>query len=251
MTTVLFEIRDNAALIILNNPDKRNMLTQEVCAQIVDYVAQAEAHPEVKALIITGSGRAFCAGGQLSDLTPNQQVLEKIYSGFLAVANCSLPTIAAVNGPAVGAGFNLAVGCDVRIVTEAARFEPRFFGLGLHPGGGNTWMLQQIANWNTASGMLLFSQSLTGSEAVAKGLAWKCVEAECLIDKAFEFTANIRDLPKELLLRTKHTLREAAATKSSHQEILTLETAQQLWSIEQPYARDSIAAMMKKISNKP
>jgi len=251
MSTVLFEIRDNAALISLNNPDKRNMLTQEVCGQIVGYVAQAEADPEVKALIITGSGRAFCAGGQLSDLTPNQQVLEKIYSGFLAVANCSLPTIAAVNGPAVGAGFNLAVGCDVRIVTEAARFEPRFFSLGLHPGGGNTWMLQQIANWNTASGMLLFSQSLTGSEAVAKGLAWKCVEAECLIDKAFEFAANIRDLPKELLLRTKHTLREAAATKSSHQEILALETAQQLWSIEQPYARDSIAAMMKKISNKP
>ena len=106
MSTVLFEIRDNAALISLNNPDKRNMLTQEVCGQIVDYVAQAEAHPEVKALIITGSGRAFCAGGQLSDLTHNQQVLEKIYSGFLAVANCSLPTIAAVNGPAVGAGFN-------------------------------------------------------------------------------------------------------------------------------------------------
>ena len=156
MPTVLFEIRDNAALISLNNPDKRNMLTQEVCGQIVDYVAQAEAHPEVKALIVTGRGRAFCAGGQLSDLNPNQQVLEKIYSGFLSVANCSLPTIAAVNGPAVGAGFNLAVGCDVRIVTEAARFEPRFFGLGLHPGGGNTWMLRQIANWNTAAGMLLF-----------------------------------------------------------------------------------------------
>ncbi|MDG1818622.1 MAG: enoyl-CoA hydratase [Porticoccaceae bacterium] len=251
MSNVLFEIRDNAALIRLNNPDKRNMLTQEVCAQIVDSVAQAEADPEVKALIVTGSGRAFCAGGQLSDLTPNQQVLENIYSGFLSVANCSLPTIAAVNGPAVGAGFNLAVGCDVRIVTPEARFEPRFFGLGLHPGGGNTWMLQQIANWNTAAGMLLFSQSLTGLEAVEKGLAWNCVEGESLIDQAFEFTANIRDLPKELLLRTKRTLREAAATKSNHQEILALETAQQLWSIEQPYARDSIAAMMEKISNKP
>jgi enoyl-CoA hydratase len=250
MSKVLFEVRDNIALITLNNPQKRNMLTQQACAQIVDYVQRAEAHSEVKALIVTGAGEVFCAGGQLKDLTPNQQVLEKIYSGFLAIANCSLPTIAAINGPAVGAGFNMAVACDVRIVTEAARFEPRFFGLGLHPGGGNTWMLRQIANWNTAAGMLLFSQSLSGAEAVEKGLAWKCVASDSLLDQAFEFTANIRQLPKELLLRTKKTLRQAGGT-NNHQEILELETSEQLWSIEQPYARESIAAMMEKISSKP
>ena len=249
MSLVLFEVRDNVALVTLNNPDKRNMLTIEVCEQIVDYVAQAEKHPEVKALIVTGTGRAFCAGGQLTDLTPNQEVLETIYSGFLSIANCSLPTIAAINGPAVGAGFNMAVGCDVRIVTEQARFEPRFFGLGLHPGGGNTWMLRQLVNWNTAAGMLLFSQSLSGREAVEKGLAWKCVEADKLLDEAFAFTGNIRDLPKELLLRTKQTLRQAGGT-NSHQEILDMETAEQIWSINQPYARDSIAAMIDKVSSK-
>ena len=249
MSLVLFEVRDNVALVTLNNPDKRNMLTIEVCEQIVDYVAQAEKHPEVKALIVTGTGRAFCAGGQLTDLTPNQEVLETIYSGFLSIANCSLPTIAAINGPAVGAGFNMAVGCDVRIVTEQARFEPRFFGLGLHPGGGNTWMLRQLVNWNTAAGMLLFSQSLSGREAVEKGLAWKCVEADKLLEEAFAFTGNIRDLPKELLLRTKQTLRQAGGT-NSHQDILDMETAEQIWSINQPYARDSIAAMIDKISSK-
>jgi len=247
MALVLFEVRDNIALITLNNPDKRNMLTIEVCEQIVHYVAQAEQHPEVKALIVTGTGRAFCAGGQLTDLTPNQEILETIYSGFLSIANCSVPTIAAINGPAVGAGFNMAVGCDVRIVTEQARFEPRFFGLGLHPGGGNTWMLRQLVNWNTAAGMLLFSQSLSGREAVDKGLAWKCVEADKLLEEAFAFTGNIRDLPKELLLRTKQTLRQAGGT-NSHQEILDMETAEQIWSINQPYARDSIAAMIDKIS---
>jgi enoyl-CoA hydratase len=249
MALVLFEVRDNIALITLNNPDKRNMLTIEVCEQIVDYVAQAEQHPQVKALIVTGTGRAFCAGGQLTDLTPNQEILETIYSGFLSIANCSLPTIAAINGPAVGAGFNMAVGCDVRIVTEQARFEPRFFGLGLHPGGGNTWMLRQLVNWNTAAGMLLFSQSLSGREAVDKGLAWKCVEADKLLEETFAFTVNIRDLPKELLLRTKQTLRQAGGT-NSHQEILDMETAEQIWSINQPYARDSIAAMIDKISGK-
>ncbi len=250
MSLVLFEIRDNIALLTLNNPDKRNMLTLEVCALIVDFVAQAEQHQDVKALIVTGAGKAFCAGGQLKDLTPNQEVIESIYSGFLSIANCSLPTIAAINGPAVGAGFNMAVACDVRIVTDNARFEPRFFGLGLHPGGGNTWMLRQLANWNTAAGMLLFSQSLSGPEAVAKGLAWKSVEADKLVEEAVAFTANIRDLPKALLLRTKQTLRQAGGT-NSHKEMLDVETAEQIWSINQPYARDSIAAMMDKISSKP
>lgn len=249
MSLVLFEVRDNTALLTLNNPDKRNMLTVEVCEEIVSLVAEAEANSEVKALIVTGAGRAFCAGGQLSDLTPNQAVLESIYSGFLSLANCALPTIAAINGPAVGAGFNMAVGCDVRIVTEQARFEPRFFGLGLHPGGGNTWMLRQLANWNTAAGMLLFSQSLSGREAVEKGLAWKCVEQGRLLEEAFAFTTNIRDLPKELLLRTKATLRQAGGT-NSHKEMLEVETAEQIWSIQQPYARDSIAAMIDKISSK-
>ena len=249
MSPVLFEVRDNVALITLNNPDKRNMLSLEVCQLIVDAVSQAEQHPEVKALIVTGNGPTFCAGGQLTDLTPNQQTLESIYSGFLSVANSTLPTIAAINGPAVGAGFNMAVGCDVRIVTEQARFEPRFFGLGLHPGGGNTWMLRQLVNWNTAAGMLLFSQSISGPEAVDKGLAWKCVEADKLGDEAFAFTDNIRHLPKELLLRTKETLRQAGGT-NSHQEMLDRETTEQIWSINQPFARDAITSMINKISSK-
>ncbi|MBT3671829.1 MAG: enoyl-CoA hydratase [Porticoccaceae bacterium] len=249
MPLVLFEIRDNIALLTLNNPEKRNMLTLEVCEMIVDYVAQAEQQPDVKALIVTGNGPTFCAGGQLTDITADQLILENIYSGFLSIAQCELPTIAAVNGPAVGAGFNMAVGCDVRIVTEKARFEPRFFGLGLHPGGGNSWMLRQLVNWNTAAGMLLFSQSITGQEAVDKGLAWKCVKQNELVEAAFDFTANIRDLPKELLLRTKQTLRQAGGT-NEHNEIVNLETAQQVWSINQPYAKNAISAMIDKISSK-
>jgi len=249
MSLVLFEIRDNIALLTLNNPAKRNMLTLEVCEMIVESVAKAEQHPDVKALIVTGNGPTFCAGGQLGDITADKLMLENIYSGFLCIAQCQLPTIAAVNGPAVGAGFNMAVGCDVRIVTDKARFEPRFFGLGLHPGGGNTWMLRQLASWNTAAGMLLFSQSLSGQEAVSKGLAWKCVPQDDLIDEALSFTKNIRDLPKELLLRTKQTLREAGGT-NEHNDIINLETAQQVWSINQPYAQTALANMIEKISSK-
>ncbi len=248
MSLVLFEIRNHVALITLNNPQKRNMLTREACDQITAYVKSAEVHPDVKALIVTGAGSAFCAGGKLSDIQPDEHMLKKIYSGFLSIAQCKIPTIAAVNGPAVGAGFNMAVGCDVRIVTENARFEPRFFGLGLHPGGGNTWMMRQLCNWNTAAGMLLFSQSLTGAEAVEKGLAWQCVGQHELIDRAIDFTSHIKSTPKELLIRTKQTLRSADGSKS-HEELINIETEHQVWSLEQPYAQAAIGKMMKTISS--
>ena len=249
MSLVLYDVRDNLALITLNNPKKRNMLTAEVCNAISEYVSVAENDASVKALIVTGAGGAFCAGGQLSDIHPDQSMLEQIYSGFLSIANCSLPTIAAVNGPAVGAGFNMAIGCDVRIVTKKALFEPRFFGLGLHPGGGSTWMTRSLANWDTAAGLLLFSHSLTGEEAVLKGIAWKCVEEAVLLEEAFDFASNIKDIPKEILVRTKQTLREAGVAKS-HRDIIDIETQQQIWSLKQPYAHKAIATKLKEISSR-
>ena len=250
MSLVLFEIHDHVAILTLNNPRKRNMLSLEVCSEIRSYVAQAEGDGRVKALIITGRGPSFCAGGQLSDIQPDKETLEGIYSGFLSIAQCMIPTIAAVNGPAVGAGFNMALGCDVRIVSKKALFEPRFFGLGLHPGGGATWMTRQLTGWDAAASMLLFSQSISGELAVEKGLAWKCVDEFDLLDEAIAFTSNIRNVPKEILLRTKKTLRAADMSKS-HNSILDIETEQQLWSIKQPYARDAISNMIKKISSTP
>ncbi|HBO15228.1 MAG TPA: enoyl-CoA hydratase [Porticoccaceae bacterium] len=249
MSTVLFEIKNNVALLTLNNPEKRNMLTLDVCRQVADYVAIAESHDEVVALIVTGTGSVFCAGGQLSDIQPDETALNTIYSGFLSIAECKIPTIAAVNGAAVGAGFNMAVACDVRIVTADARFEPRFFSLGLHPGGGNTWMLRQLCNWDTAAGMLLFSHALCGREAVEKGLAWSCVEPSDLVAQAFAFAANIKDVPKSLVVRTKETLR-AANSGRQHAEIVEIETREQIRSLQHPYAQQAIAAMAEKIASK-
>ena len=248
MSLVLFEICDHVAILTLNNPQKRNMLTVEVCKKICAYVAQAENDDSVKALVITGNGSSFCAGGQLTDINPDEETLAGIYSGFLSIAQCQIPTVAAVNGPAVGAGFNMAVGCDVRVVSKNALFEPRFFGLGLHPGGGSTWMTRQLACWDTAAGLLLFAQSISGELAVEKGLAWKCVDNCDLLDEAIALTDNIREVPKAILLRTKKTLRAADMSKN-HNDILAFETKQQLWSIEQPFARDAISKMIKKISS--
>ena len=244
---VKLETRDNIALLTLNNPDKRNMLTPDVCWQIAELVQQVEADDSIRALIVTGAGKAFCAGGRLDDLQADEAVLRSIYNGFLGIANCSIPTIAAVNGAAVGAGFNLALSCDVRIVTEQAKFIPRFFEIGLHPGGGNSWMLRQLANWDTAAGMLLFSQTLTGQQAVEKGLAWQCVPNDKLIETAFALTDTIKHLPRELLVKTKQSLRQASF-EPSHATMVDVETEKQKWSLEQPFAQEAIAELKAKIS---
>ena len=132
---VLVQVEDRVAVITVNDPDRRNAVTAEMSAALRAAVDGAEADPEVHAVIVTGAGKAFCAGANLTALgEAAEDGLRVIYDGFLAVANCTLPTIAAVNGPAVGAGLNLALAADVRIAGPAAMFDPRFQKLGIHPG---------------------------------------------------------------------------------------------------------------------
>ena len=118
-----------------------------------------------------------------------------------------LPTVAAVNGPAVGAGMNLALACDVRIAGAAARFDPRFVKIGLHPGGGHTWMLERAVGPQAAAAMVLFGVAVDGARAVEIGLAWSCHPDAELLDAAIAFAQGAARAPVPLLGRVKETLR--------------------------------------------
>src|ERR1043166_4948133 len=124
-----------------------------------------------------------------------------IYEGFLRVARSPLPTLAAVNGAAVGAGMNLALCCDVRIAGRSARFDTRFLQLGLHPGGGHTWMLQRAIGPQGAAAMVLFGDVLNGEAAEKCGLVWRCVDDEKLLDECRSLAAKAADTPIELAKR--------------------------------------------------
>ena len=169
---VLVQVENHVALITVNDPDRRNAVTAEISAGLRAAVDAAEANTDVHALIVTGAGKAFCAGADLTALgDATEDGLRSIYDGFLAVANCALPTIAAVNGAAVGAGLNLALAADVRIAGPAALFDPRFQKLGIHPGGGATWMLQRAVGVQAARASLLFGMRFDAEAAVRYGLA--------------------------------------------------------------------------------
>lgn len=182
MTQVRTEITDGVAVVTLDDPDKRNALNLDMVEEVGAALDAIEADESVGAVVVTGEPPAFCAGADLSHLGSSQREgLLAIYEGFLRFGRCPLPTIAAVNGAAVGAGMNLALVCDVRIAAERARFDTRFLQLGLHPGGGHTWMYRRIAGPQTVTAAVLLGQVMDGREAERVGLVHRCVpDAELL-----------------------------------------------------------------------
>ncbi|NDF23578.1 MAG: enoyl-CoA hydratase [Actinobacteria bacterium] len=247
---VLYDVREGIATLTLNNPSERNSMTAEMVAEIVGAMDAAEADPAVRVVIVTGTPPAFCAGANLGNLAEaTRESLLGIYEGFLRIARSSLPTIAAVNGAAVGAGMNLALGCDLRIAAESAKFDTRFLQLGLHPGGGNTWMQLRIAGLQTTMATALFGEVLSGAEAMRVGLAWKCVPDDELLPTARAVAAKAAAAPKELLTLMKKTITEIGSLPT-HTEAVEFELGPQVWTTRQPWFRERLAALQAKISKR-
>lgn len=228
---------DGVVVITLNSPATRNAVTVELAAQLEDAVAAAENAEGTKAIIVAGAGPAFCAGGDRATLQrADSEVLSRIYRSFLRVRECTLPTIAAVTGPAVGAGCNLALACDLRVAGESAVFDTRFVRLGVHGGGGASWMLTRAVGPSSAAAMLLFGEPVDGPRAERIGLAWACVADEQVLDKCRELARTVASADRDLVKLTKNTLR-AAEVEASHTRMVGVELARQVWSFTPPTNR--------------
>jgi enoyl-CoA hydratase len=250
MALVLLDIADGVATLTLNNPDERNTMTAPMVAEIVAAMDRIEGDSAIGALVVTGTAPAFCAGANLGNLAEaDGESLGVIYEGFLRIARSPLPTIAAVNGAAVGAGMNLALGCDVRIAAKRAKFDTRFLQLGIHPGGGHTWMLRRIVGPQVTAATVLFGEVLDGAEAQRVGLAYRCVEDADLLTVAQEMAARAASAPRELVIETKKTL-AAMADVQTHPDAVARELTPQLWSTRQPWFAERLAALQAKITKK-
>lgn len=246
---VLVEVENHIALITVNDPERRNAVTAEISAGLRAAVDGAEANTDVHALIVTGAGKAFCAGADLTALgEATEDGLRTIYDGFLAVANCALPTIAAVNGAAVGAGLNLALAADVRITGPAALFDPRFQKLGIHPGGGATWMLQRAVGVQAARASLLFGMRFDAEAAVRYGLALQV--ADDPVAAAKELAAGPAAAPREVVLATKASMRATAnpgsVDRDQHSIAVDTELKPQAASILSPEFAERLAAAKRR-----
>lgn len=250
MSLVLTDVSDGIGTLTLNAPDTRNTMTLPMVAEIVAAMDAFEADESCSAVIVTGAGPGFCAGADLGNLqTATAESLGQIYEGFLRIARSPLPTIAAVNGSAVGAGMNLALGCDVRIAARRARFDTRFLQIGLHPGGGHTWMQRRIVGPQAAFATVIFSEVVDGAEAERIGLAHRCVDDDRLIEAARTMAAGAASAPRELVLITKRTIQEMADV-ATHDEAVAKELDPQVWTARQPWFAERIAALKARISSK-
>ncbi len=183
--TITLDITDGLAVLTLNRPDKMNALSAQMRAEINH--AMRAAGQEARAVVLTGAGRAFCTGQDLGDAdgVPDlERILRDEYTPMLeAVANCPVPTISAVNGPAAGAGANLALAADVVIASESAYFLQVFTRIGLMPDAGGTWTLPRNVGMAKAMGASLFAEPITARQADEWGMIW-----EAVADDAFEET---------------------------------------------------------------
>lgn len=248
MSFVQTDIADGVATVTLDDPDRRNALNATMVDEIIATFDTIEADDAVGAVVVTGRAPAFCAGADLSHLGASQRDgLRHIYEGFLRVGRSPLPTIAAINGAAVGAGMNLALVCDVRLASFSARFDTRFLQLGIHPGGGHTWMLQRAVGPATARAMVLFGEVLTGPEAETAGLVWRCIDDAALLGEAQALAARAASAPHELVRRTKGTLDDVLAI-DDHETAVDRELESQLWSMDQPEFAERLAALQAKIT---
>ena len=241
MAEIELERRDDGiAVLTLNAPERRNALTVEMAGALTAACEQIDADEAVGAVVVRGEGAYFCAGGDRATLAEagrdpaedeRYRGMSAIYRSFARVGELAPPTIAAIRGGAVGAGLNLALATDLRVVADDAALLSGFIPIGLHPGGGHTALLGRLGSREAAAALTLFGERLTGAEAVERGLAWTAVPAGEVDDAALALAAVPAKDPA-LARRTAASLRAVTGPPAlPWPAALELERASQMWSM--------------------
>ena len=228
---ITFTVEAGIARLTLNRPDKLNSFTGAMHAELRTALDAVQADPAIRVLVLTGAGRAFCAGQDLADpeMAPVDgkmpdigNVVERNYKPLvLRLANLRVPTIAAVNGIAAGGGASVALACDLVVATRSASFLQAFSKIGLIPDTGGTWFLPQRVGMARALGLALLADKLPAEKAAEWGLIWEAVPNDDFAARIDALAAQLATMPTKALVRT----RQAMLTASSHtlEQHLTLE----------------------------
>jgi enoyl-CoA hydratase/carnithine racemase len=241
----------------LNRPEQRNTLTEPAhMHEFVELCARLSHDPHVKVLVLTGAGTAFCAGGNVKDMRdrsgifgyPPAALRESYRSGIqtipTALYNLDIPVIAAVNGPAIGAGLDLACMADIRIAATTATFAESFVKLGIVPGDGGAWLLPRIIGIPRASIMAFTGDGIDAAQALQWGLVAELTAPEALLEAAHKMAARIAANPSAALRMTKRLLREGQHMRLD--SLLELSAAFQSLAHQTEDHHEAVAAMLEK-----
>jgi enoyl-CoA hydratase/carnithine racemase len=254
---VTYEQDGHIVTLTLNAPDKRNAVsTFADCDAVVAAVHRVNRDRSVRAVILTGAGTAICAGGDLKAMRDRRGIIEGSHAdlrenyrrGVQAMANalydCDAPTIAAVNGPAIGLGLDVACMCDMRIASEKASFAESFVKVGIVPGDGGAWLLPRVVGMSVACEMSFTGDVLTPQEAKEVRLVSRVVPHEELMDAARALAGRIAANPPEMVRMTKRLLREGQHTRLS--TLLEMSAAFQALAHSTEDHKEAVGAMLEK-----
>ena len=222
MSSVAVRSEGGVTYLTLTRPEIRNALSgSDVLDELLDAIHDAEEDPQTAVLVFEAEGPAFSAGGNVKDMEAKEGLFEgepadlaenyrdSIQQLTRFMATTDLVTIAAVDGPAIGAGFDLVLGCDLRIGTRNARFAHTFLEMGLIPGDGGAWLLPRVVGWQRAAELAFTSRSISAAEAERFGVLLEVVPSEKLEERVAELAETIAAKPRPALRLAKRLLRHA------------------------------------------
>ncbi len=251
--SVSFERQGTVAILKLARPERMNALTPEMFAGLRDGLDRAEADDDLRCVVITGSGRAFCAGQDLGANLPRAkdgtidigEMLERDYNPLvIRLRDFSKPVIAAVNGAAVGAGANLAIACDIVLAARTAYFQQAFVNIGLMPDAGGTWLLPRIVGARRALALMLTADPVPADEAERLGLAYKVYDDDTFAEDALAFARRIAEGSLTAFRATRQAL--AGSLESTLARQLDRERDLQSELGRTPDFREGVAAFKEK-----
>jgi 2-(1,2-epoxy-1,2-dihydrophenyl)acetyl-CoA isomerase len=223
MSFILSEQKNNVLIIRLNRPDKFNSFNREMSLQLISELDKAEKDKNVRAILIVGEGKAFCAGQDLAEaLDPSgpgiKRIVEEHYNPIVTrIRKIEKPFIAAVNGVAAGAGANIALACDIVYAAKSASFIQAFSKIGLIPDSGGTYTLPRLVGLNLASALMITGDKLNAEEARSFGMVYKVFEDTEFFDQCFNSAASIASMPTKAIGLTKRLLNQSYSNNLQQQ----------------------------------
>lgn len=251
MASIDVKIQQKTAFITLNRPEVFNSFNREMALLLQDALDAAEKNSEIRAIVITGSGKAFCAGQDLKEVTSAElnpgfkKILEEHYNPIIQrIRTIEKPVIAAVNGVAAGAGANIALACDVVIASENASFIQAFSKIGLVPDSAGTFFLPRLIGFQKASALMMLGDKISATDAEKLGMVYKTVPSENFMEEVTNIASILANMPTKALGLTKRLLNNSM--QNTLEEQLNLESKLQIESAQSEDYAEGVDAFVNK-----
>ena len=250
MNSILTEEKNNVLVVTLNRPEKLNCFNREMALQLITVLDKAENNNNIRAIIITGMGKAFCAGQDLSEaIDPNGPGIKKIVGEhynpiILKIRSIEKPIIAVINGVAAGAGANIALACDIIYASKSASFIQAFSKIGLIPDSGGTYTLPRLVGFNLASALMISGDKLSADDAKNFGIVYKVFDEENLMELSIASAIKIAAMPTKAIGLTKRLLNKTYSNSLEQQ--LLLEKNLQIEAANTSDYKEGVNAFLEK-----